>query len=55
MELEKLQIIGYTDSTYTNEESGRQFAVQINPSTIKIKKQIKYGSDNTLGEEKKTG
>lgn len=53
MELEKLQIIGYTDSSYTNEESGRQFAVQINPSTIKIKKQIKYDTDNTLGEEKK--
>ncbi|MHA3787031.1 CIS tube protein [Flavobacterium hauense] len=53
MELEKLQIIGYTDSTYTTEESGRQFAVQINPSTIKIKKNIKYDSVYTLGKEKK--
>ncbi len=53
MELEKLQIVGYTDSSYTNEESGRQFSAQINPSTIKIKKDIKYDADSTPGEEKK--
>jgi Contractile injection system tube protein len=53
MELEKLQIIGYTDADFAAHESGRQFEVQINPASLKIKKDIRYDTDNTPGEEKK--
>jgi hypothetical protein len=53
MELEKLQIIGYTDAEFSAQESGRQFEVQINPASLKIKKDVRYDTDNTPGEEKK--
>lgn len=49
-----MQIIGYTDAEFSTQERGRQFEVQINPATIKIKKDIKYDTDNTPGEEKKS-
>ncbi|WP_199119182.1 hypothetical protein [Pedobacter sp. ASV28] len=53
MELQKLQIIGYVNSSYTTTDLSRQFAAQINPAQVKVGKQITYKPDNTLGKEKK--
>lgn len=53
MHLEKLEIIGFVNSTYTVTDLKRQFIAQINPASVKVEKAIAYESDKTQGKEKK--
>lgn len=53
MDLQKLQIIGYVNSSYTTTDPSRQFTAQINPASVNIKKEISYEPDKTQGKEKK--